>query len=122
MSENKQYITQLRDNGSIMISEDVIVAIIAHAVTEVDGVVSLNVKPGSDIADFIGKKNWGKGVKVVISEDDELYIDCNVSIGYGQNVVSIATKVQDAITSAIENMTGIAIRSVNVNVCGIVRQ
>ena len=121
MSENKQYITQIRDNGSIMISEDVITAIVAHAVTDVDGVVSLNVKPGADIAEFIGKKNWGKGVKVVISDEDELYIDCNISIGYGQNVVTTAKKVQDAITNAIENMTGIVIRSVNVNVCGIVR-
>ena len=121
MSENKQYITQVRENGSIMISEDVVATIVAHAINDVEGVVSLSVKPGSDIAELIGKKNWGKGVKVVITDDDELYIDCNVNIGYGQNVVTIAKQVQDAITNAIENMTGIAIKSVNVNVCGIVR-
>ena len=121
MSENKQYITQVRENGSIMISEDVVATIVAHAINDVEGVVNLSVKPGADIAELIGKKNWGKGVKVVITDDDELYIDCNVNIGYGQNVVAIAKQVQDAITNAIENMTGIAIKSVNVNVCGIVR-
>lgn len=121
MSENKQYITQVRENGSIMISEDVVATIVAHAINDVEGIVNLSVKPGADIAELIGKKNWGKGVKVVITDDDELYIDCNVNIGYGQNVVTTAKKVQDAITNAIENMTGIAIKSVNVNVCGIVR-
>ena len=122
MAENKQYITQVRENGSIMISEDVIATIVAHAVNDVEGVVNLSVKPGSDIAELIGKKNWGKGVKVVITDEDELHIDCNVNVGYGQNVVTIANEVQDAIYSAIENMTGVKINSINVNVCGIVRQ
>lgn len=122
MAENKQYITQIRDNGSVMISEDVIATIVAHAVSDVEGVVSLNVKPGSDIAELIGKKNWGKGVKIIITEDDELLIDCNITIGYGQNVVETAKQVQDAINNAVESMTGVAAKVVNVNVCGIVRQ
>ena len=122
MAENKQYITQVRENGSIMISEDVIATIVARAVSDVEGVVNLSVKPGADIAELIGKKNWGKGVKVVITDEDELYIDCNVNVGYGQNVVTIAKQVQDAIYDAIENMTGVEIKSINVNVCGIVRQ
>ncbi len=122
MTDNKQYITQIRDNGSVMISEDVIAAIVTHAINDVDGVVTLTVKPGADIADLIGKKNWGKGVKVVIDADDALHIDCNVTVGYGQNVVTIANQVQDAITNAVENMTGVEIKTVNVNVCGIVRQ
>lgn len=122
MAENKQYITQVRENGSIMISEDVIATIVARAVSDVEGVVNLSVKPGADIAELIGKKNWGKGVKVVITDEDELSIDCNVNVGYGQNVVTIAKQVQDAIYDAIENMTGVEIKSINVNVCGIVRQ
>ena len=122
MAENKQYITQIRENGSVMISEDVIAAIVIHAVNDVEGVVCLSVKPGADIAELIGKKGWGKGVKVTISDEDELYIDCNVIVGYGQNVVSIANQVQSAIADAVENMTGIVAKTVNVNVSGILRQ
>jgi len=122
MAENKQYITQIRENGSVMISEDVIAAIVIHAVNDVEGVVCLSVKPGADIADLIGKKGWGKGVKVTISDEDELYIDCNVIVGYGQNVVSIANQVQSAIADAVENMTGVVAKTVNVNVSGILRQ
>ena len=80
MAENKQYITQVQDNGSVMISEDVISAIVAHAISEVEGIIGLEVKPGADIADLIGKKGWGKGVKITISEDDAVKIDCNVSV------------------------------------------
>ena len=122
MAENKQYITQAQENGSVMISEDVIATIVANAVTEVEGIVGLSAKPGADIADLIGKKNWGKGLKIVIGEADELYIDCNVIVNYGQSVVNVANGVQAAVTSALESMTGVKVAAVNVNVCGIARQ
>ena len=122
MAESKQYITQLQESGSIKISEDVIAAIVEHAACEVEGVVGLNVKPGVDIAELIGKKNWGKGVKITVTEDNSVSIDCNLTVTYGQNVVNVATAAQAAITNALESMGGISIAAVNVNVCGIVRQ
>ena len=122
MAENKQYITQTQENGMIMISEDVIATIVANAVAEVDGIVGLSTKPGADIADMIGKKNWGKGMKIIISENDEVSIDCNVNVGYGQSVVTVAKAVQDAVTAAVESTTGIKVTAINVNVCGIIRQ
>ena len=112
MAENKQYITQAQENGSVMISEDVISTIVENAVVDVEGVVGLSTKPGADIAEIIGKKSWGKGLKINISEAEELAIDCNAVIAYGQ----------EAVTGAVESMTGIKVSGVNVNVCGIVRQ
>jgi len=122
MAESKQYITQLQDNGSVMISEDVIATIVAHAVGEVEGVVGINTKPGADIADLIGKKNWGRGVKITITPDNQVSIDCNISVFYGQSVVDVAKAAQEAAVNAIESMTGLSIAAVNVNVCSIVRQ
>lgn len=122
MAENKQYITQEQENGSVLISEDVIVTIVSHAVEEVEGVVGLNVKPGADIIDLIGKKGWGKGLKITITDEDALMVDCNVTIAYGFSVVAVAKAVQDAVTTALESMAGVKVLSVNVNVCGIVRQ
>lgn len=122
MAESKQYITQQQDCGNVLISEDVIATIVANAVNDVEGVVGLSVKPGADIADMIGKKNWGKGMKITIGENDELLIDCNVNIGYGQSVVAVAKAVQDAVTAALVSTAGITVSAVNVNVCGIIRQ
>lgn len=122
MAESKQYITQLQDNGSIQISEDVIAAIVSHAACEVEGVVGINSKPGADIAELIGKKNWGRGLKVTILEDNSVSIDCNLTVNYGLNVVDVAKAAQAAITNALESMSGIQIAAVNVNICGIVRQ
>ena len=122
MAENKQYITQMQNNGSVMISEDVVATIIEHAVHEVEGVIGLSTKPGADIAELIGKKSWGKGMKITIAEENVLHVDCNVIVAYGQSVVAVAKAIQEAITAALESMTGVKVASVNVNICGIAAQ
>ena len=122
MADNKQYINQAQDGGKILISEDVISTIVSHAVSEVEGVISLSAKPVADIAELIGKKSWGKGLKIVIADDNNLSIDCSIVIAYGQNVVSVAAAVQQAVSAAVESMAGVKAAAVNVNVCQIVRQ
>ena len=122
MADNKQYITQLQENCNVLISEDVIAAIVENAVSDVEGIVGLSVKPGADIADMIGKKSWGRGIKISIGQDNTLTIDCNVNVGYGQSVVTVAKAVQDAVASAVESTAGVKVATVNVNVCGIIRQ
>ena len=115
MVENKQYITHLQDNGTVMISEDVVATIVEHTLTEVEGVV----KGGSEV---VGKKSWGKGMRIAIAEDNSLTIGCNIIVGYGESVINVAKAVQEAITMAVESVTGVSVSDVNVNVCGIVRK
>jgi uncharacterized alkaline shock family protein YloU len=122
MAEHKQYITQTQENGSIKISEDVIAALVAQTVREVDGVVSLNLKAGPDTGYVLPKKSWSKAIRIDIQEDDTLSIVCNLMIGYGQSLVNVAQSVQSAVVANVEAVTGLKVKSVNVNVCGIIRQ
>ena len=122
MAEKKQYITKVQDSGTVMISEDVICTIVEHAVKEVEGVAGFCTKPGADIADMIGKKNWGRGMKVAIAEDNSVSVECNISVNYGQSIVNVAKAVQEAVTAAVVSTAAVDVKAVNVNVCGIVRQ
>lgn len=122
MAESKQYIIHPQENGSVMISEDVISKIVLQSLKDIDGFVSAGVKPGMDIIDLIGRKNWGKGIKVEIGEDNQLSVECNVIIAYGYSVMTVATAIQEAAASALTSMTGVEVINVNVNVCGIARQ
>ena len=115
MAEYKQYITQIQENGNVMISEDVIAAIVEQTLAEADGVV----KGGSDV---VGKKSWGKGIRIAIAEDNSVTIGCNIIVSYGESVINVAKAVQENITTAIESVTGVTVTDVNVNVCGIVRK
>ena len=113
MAENKQYITQTQENGTVMISEDVISTIVLRAVDEVEGVAGFSTS---------NKKNWGKSLKIVITEDDQVNIDCNINVVYGQSVIDVAAAVQEAVSNAILSMTAIKVSAINVNVCGIIRK
>ena len=115
MAEFKQYITQIQEGGNVMISEDVVATIVEHTLTEVEGIV----KGGSEV---VGKKHWGKGLRIAINEDSSLNIGCNVIVAYGQSVVEIAKSVQEAITTALESVTGTTVKEVDVNVCGIAKK
>ena len=120
MAEYKQYITQIQENGNVMISEDVVANIVAHAMAEVEGIGSLGSKPGVTLADFATKKTWSKGLKVMINEDNTVAIDCTLMVNFGNSVVDVAAAVQQAVTSNVESITGVKVTNVNVNVCGIV--
>lgn len=115
MAEAKQYITHAQNGGNVMISEDVVSTIVENTLTEVDGVV----KGGAEV---VGKKSWGKGVRIQIAEDNTLTIGCNIIVRYGESVIQVAKAVQEAITSAVESVTGVTVQDVDVNVCGIIRK
>jgi len=120
MADYKQYITQIQENGNVMISENVVAAIVAYTLAEVEGIGSMGVKPGIGIADFDVKKHWGKSLKVMIAEDNSLSIDCSLMVRYGYSVVDVAAAVQQAITTNVESTTGAKVTEVNVNICGII--
>lgn len=117
-----EYITQPHDNGSVMISEDVISKIVLHALTDIEGYAGVTTKPGMDIIEIIGRKGWGKSIKVIFGEKNQLAVECNVLIYYGHSVMTVANAVQEAAMNALISMTGLEKVSVHVNVCGIVRQ
>ena len=118
MGENKDYLSMIQENGSIHISEDVIASIAALAANEVEGVCGLSARKGSDIAELLGKKNLGRGVKISFSED-RILVDCYVVALYGYSVIDIAKSVQERVTTAVESMTGTKVEHVNVDICGI---
>ena len=119
MADNKEYYTQKADNGSIQISEDVVASVAAMAVLEQEGVCGLSASLGTDIAEMLGVKSVAKGIRVVSDKSGALCVDCNVVAKFGYSVFELAKSVQDAVKSSLESVTGLTVKKVNVNICGI---
>ncbi len=116
MSEvRKNEITTATDHGSINYASDVIAVIAGLAANEVEGIAGMS---GSSFADLLGRKNMTKGVKVTINEDS-VVIDLAVTVIYGNQIHRLAVEAQNAVSKAIENMTGLKVAGVNVNITGI---
>ena len=118
MADSKEYLIQGHEDGTILISDEVICTIAAAAVMEVEGVVSLNTNIGSDLAEMLGVKMLGKGIKLTV-EESNVTIECAVVLSYGYDVVEVAKNVQQSVKNAVESMTGFQVERVDVNVSAI---
>lgn len=106
------------DEGSIKIADEVVVIITGLAATEIDGVAGMSGGIAGGIADMLGRKSLSKGVKVEVS-DGAATVDVYVIINYGNSIPDVAWKIQDNVKQAIEGMTGLNVKAVNVHVQGV---
>jgi len=110
MGENKEYLTHAEALGCIHISEEVLATIASGAAVEVEGV--------SGLMNLATKKTAAKGVRLAVDEEGTV-IDLYVMVCYGHAIPEVADKVQTAVASAVEAMTGFAVKAVNVHVGGV---
>ena len=59
-----------------------------------------------------------KGVKLTMDGDD-IIIDCNVILYYGNSIAEIARAIQEKVAASVQAMTGLSVKKVNVHVGGI---
>lgn len=104
--------------GSVQIADDVVAIIAGLAATEVKGVASMAGNITKEIVSKLGMKNLSKGVKVEVVAG-EVTVQLAINIEYGYNVPQVSLKVQDRVKSAIENMTGLTVKEVNVSIAGV---
>jgi uncharacterized alkaline shock family protein YloU len=102
----------------VIIADEVISTIAGVAATNVECVVSLSGGFVDGIAGMLGKKNLAKGVKVEAGEK-EVAIDLAVIVEYGCRIHVVAKNIQDVVRAAVEDMTGLTVVEINVNVVGI---
>lgn len=105
------------DTGNIKISEDVIVSIVTIAANEVEG-VSIASASALDFAERWSKKGSGKGIRVTF-EEKTIALDLCLQMTYGVKIPQTALKVQQKVKQAVESMTGLSVRSINVTVSGV---
>ena len=118
MGENREYLTQSASDGSINISEDVVVAIASEAIGEIEGVGSMCQNMTEQITEqFTGKKAL-RGVRAEV-QDGEIVVDVYLMVRYGYAIPETARKVQDSVGAAVSAMTGYNVHAVNVHVGGI---
>lgn len=107
------------DNGSVNISSDVISIVASLAAKEVDGVVKISTGITGEITEILGMKNLAKGVEVEIDEND-VVINLAIGIKYGIKIKDVAFEVQSNVKEAVETMTGLNVKEVNINIQEVV--
>lgn len=107
------------EGGHIVFADEVVATIASLAVTDVEGVSTLNGGMVEGISEMLGKKSLTKGIKVEVGQQ-EAAVDVTVSILYGYKIKEVCEKIQQAVKSAIETMTGLHVVEINVFVQSVV--
>jgi len=106
------------DLGTVRIHKNVIASIASLAALDVEGVKRVGGDFKSGIIELIGRKS-SYAVKVEINKSEEVSLDIPLVIKYGYNIPDIADKAQENIRNALEKMTNLSIKEININVQGI---
>lgn len=106
------------DRDSIRISTEVITIVAGIAVEEVEGVAGMSGGIVDGIAQKLGRKDSGKGIKVSL-EEERVLLDLNVVIDYGAPLLETAEKLKQKVRTTVEEVTGLTVAAVNINVTGI---
>ena len=104
--------------GEVQIADEVVAIIAGLAATEVKGVAATSGNVTNELAGKFGKKNLSKGIKVLVSPDS-VSVDMALTLDYGYGIPETAKQVQEKVKLAIENMTGLLVKEVNIRIAGV---
>jgi uncharacterized alkaline shock family protein YloU len=118
MIEQKRRLTEV---GDVKVHNNAIKSITELTVCKIKGVVRISPSPLKKALDNLGigkLLQLADGIKVE-SDDSGIKIILDIIVSYGYDISEIATKIQDEVKQAVENMTGISSVEVDVNVTGV---
>jgi uncharacterized alkaline shock family protein YloU len=110
----------LTDLGMVKIHKNVIASIASLAASEIDGVKRIGGDFRSGILELMGNKS-SSAIKVIIDKNEEVRLEIPLIVKYGYNISEIAVKVQENVRSALEKMTNLSLKDININMQGIER-
>jgi uncharacterized alkaline shock family protein YloU len=104
--------------GIVRVAQQVLSTIVINTALQIPGVV--RIAQASDLwSHLFGKEKLNQGVKLTI-KDSTVTADLYIVVSAGSNIVEVGTSLQEEVASAIENMTGMQVREVNVYIQDVV--
>ena len=104
--------------GQVQIADEVVAIIAGLAATEVEGVARMAVNITNELVSKLGKKSLSKGIRVKV-EDGIVNVNVALNIAYGYSVPKTCKKVQEKVKAAIENMTGLEVEKVDIQIANV---
>jgi uncharacterized alkaline shock family protein YloU len=119
LSDTEETPAQSTRRGKIEVSPQAIGTIAGRAVTECYGVVGIAAKRlRYGAAELLPSERYHQGVEVQFS-NEQIIIDLYVVLEYGLRISEIAHNIMSSVKFAVEQMLGMPVVQVNVNVQGL---
>lgn len=104
--------------GTVKVADEVVAIIAGLAATEVKGVAHLMGNITNDMVARVGVKKLSHSVRVEVLEN-MVTIDLALEIDLGCSIPEVSLQVQEKVKNAVENMTGMKVTDVNIQIAGV---
>ncbi len=105
--------------GRVQVSDEAIGEIAALAAQKVPGVAGMGSGSGVEsLAGLLGIRPQGKGVAVEMGVS-QLNLRLFLIVEFGAEIAEVCLQVQDAVAQAVEKMSGLEVKAVDVTVQGV---
>ncbi len=105
--------------GTIFISEDVMMKVVGYAALECYGIVAMCGKRATDgLVEWLGRENLSKGVQIR-NVGDMLDVDLYIIVEYGISISEVCKTIVETVRYKLESLTGVKVRKVSISVEGI---
>ena len=123
MAEKRSIYTIYDDNtlGTVQISDEVLAIISALAATEPEGIASIRDGLAGEQITKSGMKSLAKSVKVNV-EKGVVTVQLVLNMKYGYNIPDTTKQVQEKVRDAVENMTGLTVKNVDISIADIITE
>lgn len=106
------------NHGSVRIADDVVAIIAGLAASNTKGIAGMSESVATGLTKRVSGRTLTKGVTVEVGQV-ETAIDLRVVVEYGVNIPEVCRQVQIEVKQAVEAMTGLQVKEVNVRVEGV---
>lgn len=104
--------------GEVQIANEVVATIAGISAAEIEGISSMAGGFTNELVGKFGVKNLSKGVKVEVVNDSAI-VDIAINMRYGYSIPETSALVQEKVSAAINSMTGLKVKKVNVRIAGV---
>ena len=120
MAEDSNMYTIKEDGGigTVKVADEVVAIIAGLAATEVRGVAHLAGNITNDMVARVGVKKLSHSVRVEVLEN-MVTIDLALEVDLGCSIPEVSLQVQEKVKNAVENMTGMKVTDVNIQIAGV---
>ena len=104
---------QGKDIGKIRIKSEVISAIVASVIKDLDGAIELGTSFTDGIKQVLSKKSTRKGIRVEI-RDNSVKIYVSIIIKQGNFIHEVSKNLQHRIKDEVEKTSGLKVKGVDI--------
>lgn len=104
--------------GRLKIADEVVLSVARQVAGDISGVYGLT-QPTSSLTEFFLPKRATAPIRLSFNGDVAV-IEISVLLKYGYRIREVAQEIQRSVKSAVQDMCGLTVSKVNVNISGIV--